>query len=327
MFNPEVQKQSVFIDQIGIDETIQRLELLIPNDQSGLYLTLPGPGEPTESPHFLRLSKYFLSKNAILGMSSNLNGIKDLEALAASVPAGTIKDKTSIGLSYHLGTYLDRPHGDEMRQHFLDSFKRLVELGYNVVQVTTPMTPKVLDSTYEQDIAWMKTLTDIEPYPVGLVHLYNGIRYPEAYTPDESKKLAEIQERLHIKQPDVTEWTAEQIPWLTSWLELKGQPCQAFARSVEILIDGRMRHCQAGPQEATVFGNFTSFDTQHPPKLFGDNPTLCPADQCQCRGFGEEYCLKLQGKTLKDYYRELYAKKARVLMDEANRYDGISKKF
>jgi len=317
MFLPATQQLELAIDNLGIDEYLKRVLYFAKPYFPNISFNIPGSGEPTESPYFVRLATEFVKRGAKLNFQSNLHGIKNIEAFTSQFSKEMIQKQVTATISFHCGTYIDAGiRGKELRQLWLyDWLPRCIETGIKLNTVIVPMTPSVLHNpNFIKDYEYILKITRCTPALSELFHFYNDKHYPDAYTSEETNHLAEIQQYFHYGHLNLgfnkKILTCMGIPnktqYLTNYIEVKGFSCASCMGDIEILADGFIRRCQSIPAESTIYGNICDPNYEYLPVILTDNPVICPANQCLCRSFGIAYCLQIYGITLDEYYHAWY---------------------
>ena len=311
MFNPRSQRDN-FIDKMGIQSFIDKLYTCF-HHKFPMQTSIPGTGEPTESPHFVPLFSKLLEWENTVIIQTNLNGSKRIEEVLSSYSKKEVHDRVKIVTSYHLGTMLDRPlqEGYDLRSKYLcEHFPRIVDLGCNVVQVVTPMTPKAIrDDRIINDFEFLYKLHAFQPVVTELYHFYQGKTYPRDYTPEDRNLLQEVRAKIF----DVCQYhpqtfhdvpNKDQVKYNTAAFKLKGMSCYKPTYHLDILATGELRICQTEPP--WILGQFETIDPDFVKTVFHDEPVKCPAEKCLCRSAGISGCLSVHGITTNEYYYAHY---------------------
>jgi hypothetical protein len=311
MFKPESQRDN-FIDKMGTQAFLDKLYSLFKH-KFPMQTSIPGTGEPTESPHFAPLLSKLLEWGNNVTIQTNLNGSKKFEDVLSAYSKAEIHNRVKLVTSYHVGTMLDRSSEDcyNLRSRYLfEHFPRVVQLGCNVVQVVTPMTPKAIrDGQIVEDYHYLYSLHNFQPVITELYHFYQGKTYPRDYTPEDRQLLQSVRAKIFeacLYKPqtfhDVP--NQEQVKYNTAAFELKRMPCYKPTYHLDILATGQLRICQAQPD--WILGQFETIKPEFVETVFGDEPVPCPADKCLCRSAGISGCLSVHGITTNEYYHAYY---------------------
>lgn len=303
MFKPSVQRRTEMVDSIGVERYIKNLKVLI-EPYVPANISFAGAGEATQSEHFVKITSEMLAMGNNILISTNLYHSEHLETLLKNCSDEESK-RIFIIFSYHLGACLERKNGKELRRELLKNYAKIASYGH-IYQITTPLTPEVLvDKVFERDLEYFETL---HPSPSKLqldlrelVGKYKGLRYPLAYTEQETRRMLALRGKYGVAKP-------MPIPfkYVTHVPRLKGMPCYLSTRLLQISINGSIYRCQL--TKRNIIGNISNVKSLANKRLFSDKPRLCPHETCSCKPRGSYYCLRPYRVTLAEYYREYYRK-------------------
>ncbi|GAA0426181.1 hypothetical protein Acor_54810 [Acrocarpospora corrugata] len=222
-------------------------------------------GEPFLFPGFVELCAGLTERHHI-SINTNLAS-DDVAAFVRSVdPGRTVKIVAALHVPERERLGLDL-------SSFAANYHLLRERGFDVDALYVLYPPLLSRLAGDLDLL----------HELGVEHIrakvfkgvYEGRRYPEAYTEDERKMiLANSGDYVFNK------------PYLDGMLSFRGRPCTAGMSSFKVTVTGEVRRCASVP---TSYGNF--YDGTFAP---ADKPEPCPAkrilvmSQCMAYVIGSE---------------------------------------
>jgi len=294
MGSDKCQARPVYLDQVGPGKYMAQIAPIL--DRYGpLTVNFCGPGEPTESEHFVAMATAALDGGHSLLIYSNSLRPERLMAVAHAT------DRVTVGASYHVGTL------GALREPTYAALMALVTSGVNV-KLMVPMAPPVLnDPTFEAEIKALAAAATgrFQGALIDLGHIYRKQRYPAAYTCAELDRLGELAAALGA-------WRAlprdiQLLKHMTPRLELQGMLCASPADELLVSLVGALGHCT--PLGPLSCGTLQSYDVE---TLYEPGPIPCPYRSCHCKTTGITHCLELAGVTLEEHYADIYERRGEL---------------
>jgi len=304
-------------DRMGTDILIEKIHRLF--DGKGIVnFGLPGRGEPTEHPDFVRMACALLSFGGCLKVQTNLLfGYKFVEIVQKMGFSKTeAARRIELAPSYHYGTFLTMgDQGQAIREKLLHkTLPAMLAVGIHITGFIIPMTPELLwDNQFVVDMEYLASLGATESTLIELHGQYHGKTYPDAYTKEECDQLLKLQARFHYNPAshgtclrdttsNITKLNPDKIKYYNAPLYLRGLECSLGCLYVGVNYNGDMSHCGAAPKR--FFGNLFTFDPTQ--DIFDVKPVPCTYHECGCRAAGNANAIIPNGFTLDDYYCAYY---------------------
>lgn len=302
------------IDDLGPERYLERLLWLA--DGARVVYRFAGAGECAEHPDFAFLLRSVLRAGHAAAIQTH--GFTSKRIAAAMEPFGPPPHADlSLVVSFHYGAYLDQGRTNRIR-HFLDDhFPRLLELTTEPTLVL-PITPSIVadDATKAGYVAHLEELRDmaaargarIRFAALELQGSYLGRPYPESFTAAERLRLADLLARFGCGESRREaagngEDGADVMPRIGHVMHLKGMPCFAAGKVLQVRDDGVVVRCGSGrPAGPEHMGRLTDDDA---PRIEDGRVARCPFDTCNCVTMGLEHSLEPLGLTARDYLGEL----------------------
>jgi len=313
------QERKTFLDEMGTDAFLTKIHQLF--DGHGIVnFGIPGAGEPTEHPDFVRIMKELLSFGGFVKITTNM--LHGDQILKVCQEMGYTKEQAhehiQLAISYHYGALKVKGElGQKLRKHIIEkSYPAIIESGVRINAIITPMSPDLLwDDQFIKDIEHFQQFATFVPTLGELYGSYNNKMYPKDYTPEEMKQLAKIQAYFNynylnhgldqlattIKQAKKTV-PNEAIQHMTNYLMLKGRKCTLPMSYASLDIHGNINWCNSVP--VSYRGRFQDNITYK--DIFMDDVIDCPFDVCACKSSGNSNCLFAHHIGLEEYYYAWY---------------------
>jgi MoaA/NifB/PqqE/SkfB family radical SAM enzyme len=314
-----LQHRKTFLDEMGTDAFLAKIHQLF-DGRGVVNFGIPGAGEPTEHPDFVRIMKELLSFGGLVKITTNmLHGERILKICQEmGYTKAQAHEHIQLAISYHYGALKVKGDvGQKLRKHILErSYPAIIESGVQINAIITPMSPDLLwDDQFIKDIEYFQQFAKFIPTLGELYGQYNHKTYPHDYTKEERIQLARIQEHFNynylnhgLAQIETTEKQAKKpidpdaIQYMTNYLMLHGKKCTLPMSYASLDVHGNINWCNSTP--VSFRGRFQDNITYE--DIFMDDIIPCPFDICQCKSSGNSNCLFAHGIGLEEYYYAWY---------------------
>lgn len=273
------------VEKLGKENYVEKIRFLI---REPISILLGGPAEPTIHRAFDYIASEMAQDGHKIIILTNLSNFKSILRLIDAVDRDP-KEWLSLGVSYHLGTMLDR-NLNFARKKFVENMIAFGKFGCET-KIITPLTPSVLrDENYVGEMLSMNS-TNTTLLPIRLGGTYNEDPYPKSYTDEDVELYEKLFERLHIDYIDAKD---------ESQLSVLNRPCVGPMMFTRIGYDGSIAHCWHTKEG--IHGNLKNFEGD----LFKSESVNCIFKRCYCRGVAYNCCINPppNGSMLDIMYKE-----------------------
>jgi hypothetical protein len=299
MYRPGAQGRPSLLHEVGVDGYLERLAPILERYRP-MEIFLGGPGEPLIEPGFRELATALLNDGHFVHVTTN--GISVSRLLEVARDAINTEALT-CEIAFHAGPLRRRGSMSSV----LDNAAKLGELGI-LSSVLALLSPGALAGEPTL-VEALELIQSAGPGPRirlrRLSHFDGERRFPDSYTASERSQIRQVLDSV----PQATlspSGDPELLPMLAAPLELRGAPCVAPMRVLNVGLDGGLWDCYADPFRPRALGHLDrGFRVD---ELYKDGPVPCEYAECLCRVLGIEHCLEAHGVSLRDYcatYHEL----------------------
>ena len=224
-------------------------------------------GEPFLIKNFVEVCEIITKKHELIILTNLSHDVDPLQFCLRINPEKILEISISLHFLFREGTY---EFGEFC--YNIELLKKH-KFPYRLSQI---MTPEIIDG-----FPIIQNSINSKIYPKTLEGIYNGKKYPTAYTEDERITLLEIIKQVNGEEPDV--YMAKKI--LEGYsdkneITFTGKLCSSGYDDIVIVEDGTIYQCW---NQLVPLGNFFEDGL-----LWWDEPQQCHYDWCACPQMGFE---------------------------------------
>jgi hypothetical protein len=316
MYEEKRQRRPSVLDWLPAATYVENIRKIIGNDN--VVIRMDGPGEVVEHPEFFDVAEPLFSDGHPTVIMTNLLRLGPLWRLVKAFPLEEIRDRLRLVVSYHLGTYLDRPNSEKSRSGWLKRMRKLAPIGMKM-HVMTPLTPGVLrDKKYVSEMDALRSIWREGMFSVNALELgrtYQGKRYPASYTPEEAARVKEVMAAVGSTRHTVADGAVLKLT--SPPYRLQGMTCFIRMQTLRIGVDGSIFSCVRKKED--IIGNVSDLSGVDLEEF--RKPIECPYEKCTCKGKAWNNCLGVRGITPDIYYRAFYLANYGLDIDDPDQRD------
>jgi len=291
------QRRSTVLGKLGPEKYVENVRRVVGSERRNVLHG--GPGEVIEVDGFKHIFKSFADDGCIQIIQTNGNALPSLLEFFREM-GREVMSRTRFNISYHLGSYLAKDNPDHRRRRFIEKCMAVLAEFDCRCQVITPMTPAVLrDDRYVDETKEIRSMFGPDRCKIKameLGHIFNGKRYPQSYTKEESLLVKEVMAAVGTTRQIVD--TPELVRFMGPKLRLRGMPCFVRLRTIKIGINGDVYFCTRN--KIDVEGNIKDPDSVNVSTF--RNVVFCPHEICSCKGMAYMNVLRMYGISPEEYY-------------------------